>query len=240
MMAVCFVLVGVLLLLGNFNMLSFEYPFNWEYIYPVLLLGIGMKLWFDNITGHGGSWVLGSFFTLVGALLLLDRFELLVFTFGDIPVLWPIISVYIGLHLFVKGTKRTRSKPSKKRRNHAKGTGFGVGSVSYKQDNWKVEPMDLSMGIGDFEFDFTRAFIPEEETPINLHGWVGDVKMLIPKHVPFKAEAYIKTGDITIAGENTGGVSRHLVYESEDYDCATRRLTIYIDLKIGQIQIDHV
>ncbi|WP_217700181.1 cell wall-active antibiotics response protein LiaF [Halobacillus salinus] len=237
MMAIGFVMLGVVLLLSNFNMVSFNYPFNWEYIYPIILLGIGLKMWFDAVTTHGGSWVIGSFLTLVGTLLLLDRFEILLFTFSDIPVLWPIISVYIGVHLFLRGSQKNGPRRNKKKKNRSS---FAVGDISYKQDNWKVEPMNISMGIGDTEFDFTRAFIPEEDTPITVNGWIGDVKMLIPKHVPFRAEAFIKTGDITIARENTGGMGRQLVYESEDYELAKRRLTIYIDLKIGQIQIDHV
>lgn len=247
--AIGFVIVGGILLLSNLNIISLEMKFTWEYIYPVLLFGAGVKLWGDSLSKNGGSWILGSFLTLTGTLLLLDRFGVIDFSFGNIVQLWPLLFIYIGFSLFFNGMKQKKksrfeyhedSNAESSGEESLKSAKMAIGSQEFKKDNWKVEPMDLWNGIGDYYFDFTRAFIPDIDTPISVRGWVGDVKMIIPKNVPFRVEAKIKTGDIKVAGHNADGLKRSLSYETEDYHSSARRLTFVIDYKVGSIQIDHV
>ncbi|ARI78095.1 cell wall-active antibiotics response protein LiaF [Halobacillus mangrovi] len=252
LLAIALVSIGVLLLLSNLDVISLEMSLSWENIYPVLLLGIGLKMWLDALLKSGGSWILGSFLTILGALLLLDRFEVIVFELGDVLRLWPLLFIYIGFAIFLGGNKRKRnfefhydSKADPQNtatfsRKDPKPSRMAIGSQEFKKDNWKVEPMDLWNGIGDYKFDFTRAFIPDGDTPIHVRGWIGDVKMVIPKNVPFRVEASIKTGDIQVNNQNASGFKRELVYETEDYHTATRRLSLYIDFRVGSIKVDHV
>nr|WP_246363758.1 cell wall-active antibiotics response protein LiaF [Halobacillus locisalis] len=242
-LAVILIGLGGVLLLSNINIIELEYSLTWGNIYPLLLVGLGIKIWFSALHKADGSWVIGSLLTIIGSLLILDRLQVLDFIIGDMLKLWPLLFIYIGFHLFSKGTKGRRGEKRRRSKHKSlskKGSRLSVGSVEYKQPNWKVEPMDLSIAVGELYFDFTRAFIPETDTPIYVRGWIGDITMVIPKSVPFRAEAYVKTGDVTISGENAGGLNREMVYESEDYHTATRRLTLYIDLKVGSIQLDHL
>lgn len=243
LLAVILIGIGGVLLLSNINVIELEYSLTWQNIYPLLLVGLGVKVWFSALRKADGSWVIGSLLTIIGSLLVLDRLEVLDFTIGDTLQLWPLLFIYIGFRLFSKGTKGRSGKKSRrstKKPLPKKGSRLSIGSVEYKQPNWKVEPMDLSITVGELYFDFTRAFIPETDTPISVHGWIGDITMVIPKSVPFRVEAYIKTGDITISGENASGLNREMVFESEDYHSSTRRLTLFIDLKVGSIQLDHL
>ncbi|RWZ55217.1 hypothetical protein EQV77_11260 [Halobacillus fulvus] len=240
------VIIGLILLLSNLNIISLEMEFNWANVYPVLILGIGVKLWADALLKQGESWILGSFLTVFGGLLLLDRFQVVNFSFGDVWNLWPLLFIYVGFSLFSRGTSGKKifeveykfSKDKSKTRPRVSKN--AIGSQEFTHDNWKVEPMDVWNGIGEHNFDFTRAFIPEGDTPIRVRGWVGDVKMLIPRSVPFRVEAKMKTGDITIAGQNTGGLKREMSYQTEDYEGASRRLTIYVEYKVGSITISQI
>lgn len=237
------VLFGGVLLLSNFNIISLEMRWTWVNIYPVILLIIGVKIWWDALFRKGGSWIAGSFLTIFSGLLLLDRAGGFTFSFGDVWQLWPLLFIYIGFGIFFG---RNRSKVQVE--YGTGGTSFKksrskhmlVGSHSFKEDNWKVEPMDLWNGVGDYRFDFTRAFIPDQDTPIVVRGWVGDVKMFVPKHVPFKVDAHVRTGDIRVANNKAEGMHRSLQYETEDYSSATRRLTISVDLRVGSIRIEQV
>ncbi|KHE71919.1 cell wall-active antibiotics response protein LiaF [Halobacillus sp. BBL2006] len=251
-LAITLVLVGVILLLSNLDIISLEMSLTWENIYPVLLVGLGLKLWLDSLVQEGGSWVLGSFLTILGGLLLMNRFEIIGFHLGDVLMLWPLLFIYIGFSIFLGGNKHkkrfeyhfdsnSKSNTQKFKNNrNPKQSRMTIGSQEFKKDNWKVEPMELWNGIGDYQFDFTKAFIPDGDTPIQVKGWIGDVKMLIPKNVPFRVEAKIKTGDIQVGNQNASGFKRELVYETEDYGSASRKLSLYIDFRIGSIKVDHV
>ncbi|MFC7062597.1 cell wall-active antibiotics response protein LiaF [Halobacillus seohaensis] len=245
------IIVGILLLLANLEIVSLEIKITWENIYPFLLLAVGMKLWLDALLHQGGFWILGSFLFVFSSLLILDRFGVIDFAFGDLLMLWPLLFIYIGFSIFLKGNKTKQKaefhyeKESETFRhshsNHKpKSSRMAIGSQEYKKDNWKVEPMNLWNGIGDYHFDFTKAFIPDGDTPIIVRGWIGDVKMLIPKNIPFRVEAKMKTGDIKVMNQDASGLQRELTYETEDYKTASRRLSLYIDYSIGSINVEQV
>ncbi|WP_167360038.1 cell wall-active antibiotics response protein LiaF [Halobacillus dabanensis] len=237
------VIIGGILLLSNLNIISLEMDWSWGNIYPFLLLFVGLKLWLNALVERGGNWIAGSFLTIFSGLLILDRFGIIPFTFSDVWQLWPLLFIYIGFGILFRKSRSkykfendSKSSPS----NRPKSKHMMIGDHSFNEENWKVEPMNLWNGVGDYKFDFTRAFIPDLDTPIIVRGWVGDVKMLVPKHVPFRVDAKVKTGDIRVAGHKADGMNRSFQFETEDYSSATRRLTINIDLGVGSIRVEQV
>ncbi|RDY71514.1 cell wall-active antibiotics response protein LiaF [Halobacillus sp. SY10] len=241
--ALLLVVFGFVLLLSNLNIISLEMSWTWGNIYPIILFVIGLKVWLNALLKKGGSWIIGSFLTIFSTLLLLDRLGVFEFSFGDVWQLWPLLFIYFGFSIFLgrKGSKVKIEYDSKgSSSNKLKSKHMMIGDHSFNEENWKVEPMDLWNGVGDYRFDFTRAFIPDGDTPIVVRGWVGDVKMLIPKHVPFRVDAKVKTGDIRVGGQKADGMHRSVEYETDDYSMATRRLTIGVDLKVGSIRIEQV
>ncbi|WP_181349222.1 cell wall-active antibiotics response protein LiaF [Thalassobacillus sp. CUG 92003] len=252
--AFTFVGAGILLILTNLNIISMEISFTWASIYPALLILVGLKWWWDGVFKNGGSWAGGSFLFIFGSLLLLDRFGVILFTFTDVLKLWPLLFIYIGFSIFMGGRTRRYKEKYKtvqfegdsvmdndgSARKNAEKKDFSVGSQSFKKENWKVEPMSLWNAIGDYHFDFTKAFIPDQDTPISVKGWVGDVKMLIPENVPFQVSASIKAGEISVLGQKADGISRRLTYQTPDYEEATRRLTLEIHFNAGSIKVDKI
>ena len=96
--------------------------------------------------------------------------------------------------------------------------GFVIGDIKFKDTNWKVEPMYYTNMIGDYYFDFSKAYIPEKRTPIKIKGWIGDIKMLIPEDLPVRIYIKVKIGDIKIFDGNTEDLIRsEMYYESPDY-----------------------
>lgn len=118
--------------------------------------------------------------------------------------------------------------------------GLTIGDISFKENNWALEPMELYNTIGDYFIDFNKAYIPEKETSVTLKGWIGDVKMIIPEGVPVSIQANIKVGDVRIFEHKSEAINRYLEYKTPGYDEATRKLKIMIELKIGSIRIDKV
>ncbi len=134
-----------------------------------------------------------------------------------------------------------RSRDRDGRFRDRKGEGQNVlRSLKYDQNNWKVEPLDLWHGVADYRFDFSKAFIPEEDTPIKLSGWVGDIDIILPGDVAFSVIARSSVGDIDILGTTQEGVNPYVNYKTPDYDEAARKLSFDFDFKVLDLQIDRV
>ncbi|MFC4559164.1 cell wall-active antibiotics response protein LiaF [Virgibacillus kekensis] len=240
-LALVLILGGGALVLANLRLIDFEIGEVWIYIYPVIFVMLGLKWIVDKIRYNRGSWIFGSFFLLFGTLLLLDRFNVLDFEIDDVYKLWPLLIVYIGFSFFSgtspKRKHRTKDKWKGKKPHKYYSGGFTVGSHEYNQPNWKVEPMNLRSLAGDFYIDFSKAFIPEEEIPIDVHSLAGDVHILIPENIPFQVDATVKAGEIDVVGQKSEGISRHLSYVTDDYETAVRKLDITVELKAGSIRV---
>ncbi|MCM3739566.1 cell wall-active antibiotics response protein LiaF [Oceanobacillus luteolus] len=244
--AVFLIGVGVMLVLANFGFVDFGFGTIWHHLYPVLILAIGIKWLYDYLRKWGTHWFLGLFFIVFGGLLILDRFEVLTFYFKDIFKLWPLLIIYFGFLLI--GIERgqngnfvfTFEDDDEKKSQYVKKQNFTVGSQDYSQPNWKVEPMNINTFAGDFYLDFTKAFIPEKETPISIRSLAGDVHILMPENVEFRIEAHVKAGEIDILGNDWAGVNRSYKYETEGYEAAVSKIDLFIKLKAGSIRVDHV
>ncbi|MCD5324976.1 MULTISPECIES: cell wall-active antibiotics response protein LiaF [Pontibacillus] len=242
-LAVALIVGGIFILLANLDVISLEMWQVFSYSYPFILLAIGIKFILDSLFGKGDRWPLGLITTVFAAFLVMDRFGWMTFTAGDIWLLWPLLLVLIGVRIFTsKGTKPKveirfddeHDSEDFKRKKSA------IGDYSFTNSDWSVEPMNLWNAVGDYKFDFTKAFIPEKDTPFKLSGVVGDVKILMPENVAFRIEASVKTGDIRILDQKADGLNRVMHYQTPDYGTATRKVTFYVDFKVGNIRLDRV
>ncbi|MDC3413751.1 cell wall-active antibiotics response protein LiaF [Terrihalobacillus insolitus] len=247
--AIFVILFGVFLVFNNLNIVSWNMDQAWGFVYPTFFVLLGIKWIIDFFKGHGG-FASGTFLLVFGLLLLLDRFNVLSFTFFDVYKLWPLLLVYIGFSIFKSANKKNRkrkfqfvfdsARPIKDTKGNAKKQRFVIGDHTFNQSNWTVEPMDLWNAIGDYHIDFTKAFIPDKEIPISIQGWAGDIRILIPENIEFTLEAQVKAGDIHVFGQDVDGINRNLTYETHGFADATRKLNIFLRLKAGSIKVDKV
>ncbi|SES99486.1 lia operon protein LiaF [Salinibacillus kushneri] len=238
--------VGIILFLENFNIISVEISNVIARNWPILFVILGLKWFIDSFrTNKGGSWAFGSFLAIYGLLVVLGNYDIISFDFGDIWELWPLLLIYIGLHfLFFTNRKYKKghgvkvtidSDHSRMKNNHS-----FVGSHSFNEENWTVEPLDIWSGVGDYYFDFTKAYIPNTNTPITVRGWIGDIRMLLPEDLPFKVDATTNVGEIKVLDQEASGMTKNLTFQSSDYGQAAQKLTIQLDLQVGDIRIDRV
>lgn len=242
------IVLGSLLILANFDIISVEISSFINKNWPLLLTLIGLKWFIDGIRPKvkGGSWTFGSFLAIYSLLVVLGKYDVIDFGFGDIWTLWPLLLIYIGIHslLFTRGGRRKKEKMfhisfdtdhNKKYRNST-----FVEDIHFAEENWTLEPLDLWTGVGNYYFDFTKAYIPEGETPIKLEGWVGDVRMLMPENLAFRIEASANVANIKILNNSADGIRKDYYYETPDYDIATKKVHIVMQFQVGDIRIDQV
>lgn len=258
--AAVLVFVGIFLLLLNVGVISLEIKEVIVEFYPFIFLLISFLFIIKAFKRHKKGSLFWWFFLFSFSLMLcLDRLKLITFHAGDFWRLWPVLFIYYGLILLLKKDKvkiyfKPDVPPDALKMNDNKDEelesditptisgkkmkSFSIGDVEFKKSNWSLEPMDLHNSIGDYFIDFSKAYIPEKETPIIVHGWIGDVKMIVPDDVPVKVEAKVKIGDIRIFDLRSSDINRQLLFETPGYNEAIKKLNITIELKIGSVRID--
>ena len=256
---------GVLLLLNNIGVLDSEISTLWHWFYPAAFVLYGLKMIADSLLRarrrrrFNLDWYWGVALALLGTLLLFGRLELIDFSLGMVGQMWPLVVVYIGLSIFLDdddvhwgrwdcddwefGMDEGEPGDTTSRKRCSYGIGgkrVSVGQMKRNRENWSAESMDLRSAIGEYELDFTRAYIPEEDISVRMTGWVGDVKILIPKDVEFAVKVRALVGDFYVAGHSEDGFNRSLSYKTPGYDDAERKLTFQIYYRIMDLRIDHV
>ncbi|WP_182200135.1 cell wall-active antibiotics response protein LiaF [Paraliobacillus salinarum] len=245
--ALLIILLGISLILSNIGLVDWGFSEAWYFIYPIFFLLLGLKWCFDALRGKGG-WISGSFFVIFGSLLLADRFQYIDFKVWDIYKLWPLLIIYIGFSFLTPGDKRNSKFKiifdsddfPNSETMYGKHKKFVIGDHKFNTPNWKVEPMELWNAVGDYHIDFTKAFIPDKHIPIRIHGWAGDIQILMPENIAFAVKAEVKAGEINVFEQESEGVQRSLIYQTNDYEQATRKLTLDLKLKAGSIRINKV
>ena len=231
--------LGVLILLINLNLLSFDIERWWPYTYAIFFVVLGLHWLIKAFKGFNGFSV-PIFLVIFGSLLVAGEMGYISFTFLDVYQLWPLLLVFLGfgaLGITKRYKRRYHHKHMNNYRSHQTDADFG--ETTFK-GSWNVKPIEIWQAVGEHHYDFTKAIIPNENTPITIEGLAGEVHFIMPADLAFSAEVDVKAGEIHIADQHAEGVNRKLVYQSSHYDDVERKLTINIKLKAGSVQIEQV
>lgn len=260
MFAICLLAIGVTLLLVNIGVISLEIKQLFVVSYPFLLLVYGLISLIKNLINRTANYFFTLFILIFSSFLVLDRLHIINFEFLEFWKLWPVILIYSAI-IFLFGNRKSGKKAdvdiklekkdalsqqsvirmNKNRKKEGKlSKAFSIGDVILNSDNWAVEPMKLYNSIGDYFIDFSKAYIPEKETTIEIKGWIGDVKILIPDDLPVQIDGEVKIGEFRIFNSSKDGISNSLTYKSTEYDQAVKKINLQIDLKIGDIRIERI
>jgi lia operon protein LiaF len=263
--ALAVVLLGVYWLLDSLNLISQGMMPIFSAYLPFLTILFGALLIIAPlIERKKPHFFWGLFFLIYGSLLFAGQSDLLIFQWMDFWKLWPYLIIYFGLGMLF-GKNFTVSVTDERRRNkkkhHRHSIDFSwdnehdrseksskndrdsytfVNESTFKHENWMVKPMNERVRIGDYTFDFTKAFIPEETIPIALTGWVGNIRITLPDDLAYRVHVHAKVGDAKIGGDKQSGVLRNISYQTPNYDEATRKIDFTFDFQVIDLSIVQV
>ncbi|MBU9721801.1 MULTISPECIES: cell wall-active antibiotics response protein LiaF [Bacillaceae] len=215
---------------------------------------------------HVGKVVFGILLTAIGVVLLGNNAGWFSFGFGDLwSWTWPILLIYIGfkvifdrngdvvIHLDMgdKGKKddfddddnkyddkkqEKKIKIKKKRKANTKHHTV-VGEIQLGRTPFEVDGADISMGVGSVEIDLTKAILKDGENVIDIRSWVGSVEILVPKDMAIKAVADVRIGEVTLFDDTYSGTSRSATYTSPNFYEADKKVIMYVNLNIGDVEV---
>lgn len=237
------ILLGVVLVLDNLGIVTWSFGDWWHFIYPTFFVLLGLKWFYQAIKGDNGFGT-PMFLIIFGSLLLLNEFDYLTFEFWDVYKLWPLILIFIGLY-FLRGPRKKKFKvfhgtEDFKKMGSTSGDDSSFKAGDYNTTNWKVEPINIWNAVGDHTLDITKAYIPDVDTPITIHGLAGDINIILPNHVDFTIRATVRAGEVVLLDQTSSGINRTLTYETPGYKEATRKLTFNLKLNAGSIRVDRI
>ncbi|MGR3763446.1 cell wall-active antibiotics response protein LiaF [Rossellomorea sp. NS-SX7] len=253
-------MAGVWLLLLNIGVISLEITLIFVNIIPILLIFIGLKWVIDSFLSKSfGKLFFGLFSLVLGSLIILDEWNIVDFNYGNWWKLWPIFIIAIAINrvafnksikvtvthdspdektsiVGIETEKKAEVKPKKNKINRSS----IIGEIKFSEPNWPLEPMRLQNVVGDYYFDFSQAFIPEDETLIEIKGWVGDVKVIIPENIPVDITINVKVGEVKLFDQKSAEIRSAFAYQSPGYAEASRKIKLSINVKVASIRVSEV
>jgi predicted membrane protein len=203
------VAIGCLLLLDNLGIVRFHDV--WQY-WPVLLVAYGVSRIVDARTPSGYVW--GGVIALIGAFLLLDTLDIIVFNFA---VVWPLILIAFGISVLVRALERNQILP---------GAGLSaspvVGSTAiFSESKSGSDTQDFHGGeatavFGAARFDLRNASMTVDEARIEVNVVFGEVEVRVPE----------TWSVINRAGVVFAGVNDKTIHPKPDPNVKTPRLVI--------------
>ncbi len=183
----------------------------------------------------------GFMIILLGILLLLNEFNIL-----DIGDLWPLLIIALGVWLILKPKSGHHDSP---------GFGSGFGDQTYVTDTEEVIESNtfgdikvtvksknfkrgrITTTFGDVNVDLTELDIETGEQTLRLSTNFGDMKVAVPKNIPFSIQANNTAGDMRIFEEKRSGWKQTATYVSEGYDTAEKKLKIVASQLFGDLKV---
>ncbi|MFX3618158.1 MAG: cell wall-active antibiotics response protein LiaF [Sporolactobacillus sp.] len=255
--AIAFIFIGCYWLLESLHIISPGMMSLFDEYLPVLVLIFGICLiLFPLFSRQHPHYFLGLLLLVYGGLLLAGQHHALDFHWQDFWKLWPFLIIYFGLSLlfghaalsFSHGGHRHHNS-HRHGRNIDRDTGADenrkersdfIRDASYHEENWTAHPIHERVRIGDYNFDFTKAFIPDETIPIHLSGWVGNIKITLPDDLDFRVNLKAKVGDSKIVKDSQSGVLRNITYQTANYNESSRRIDFNFDFQVIDLRISKV
>ena len=112
-----------------------------------------------------------------------------------------------------------------------------LGDLFVDGTNVNLQNVEISMGIGDVEIKLHGGRLAPGLNRMIISGFIGDIRVFVPRDMPFHAHCSNFIGDIDAGGQRTGGLSNTIESQSADYDTAESKLYIAANNFIGDIKL---
>jgi len=189
----------------------------------------------------------GGILILLGLLFLLDNFYYI--DFGDIiTTYWPLILVAIGIKIIYDRRRQRGEDESWESFTSTDGEGIKssegglsennvFGDIQLQVTSEEFRGGSLSNVFGDIKLDLSEIKLNRDQANVFISGVFGDVTIITPKGIPFRARTNSVAGDIMIRSNKKEGLFIKLEHTEGDYDTAAQKLYLQCSIVFGSINI---
>ena len=115
-----------------------------------------------------------------------------------------------------------------------------LGDMFIDCEGFNLQNIDVSGGVGDVEIKVSGGVLSPGLNRIVISGFVGDIRIFVPRDIPFFAHCSNFVGDIEVGGKRASGFGNTVEHQSPAYDKAESKLYIASNSFIGDMRIYQV
>jgi lia operon protein LiaF len=167
--------------------------------------------------------ILGLVLIVLGVLFIISRF----LHISAWALIWPLLLIIIGIWIIF------REKQAEE------GSGFEfklLGDIS-REGKWNLQTEEFKVLIGDINLDLMQADIPDGETLLTMHWFVGDVELKIPRDVGISLSSGGLVVDTYVFGEKEEKFFGTVQKNSSNYGKAKKQIRVKANCFVGDIKV---
>ncbi len=103
-----------------------------------------------------------------------------------------------------------------------------------------LKNIEVSYGIGDIEIRLSGGRLTHGLNRMVVSGFIGDIRIYVPRDMPYLAHCSNSIGDIEVVGRRASGFGNTIDSQSEDYDSADAKLYLAVNSFIGDLRINTI
>jgi lia operon protein LiaF len=115
-----------------------------------------------------------------------------------------------------------------------------IGDMFVDCEGFSLANVEISAGVGDVEIKVSGGVLSKGLNRMIISGFIGDIRIFVPKGFSFFAHCSNFVGDIEISGKRASGFGNTIEHQSLDYDKADSKLYIASNSFIGDMKIYQV
>ncbi len=237
---------GILYLLVQTHVLDFV--ISGAVIWSIVLIVAGIL----SVTGSRRKFSIWGLYMIVLGALYLAKYAAhvsLLASVNDWALLFGLAVIFAGIemltpkrwrkHIRVELTSDPITGKARRIERHRADRRL-IGDISIGQQPWVLKDLNLWNGIGDVRVNLGTARYEEGTYKIDVGGWIGDIRILVPDTLPVRVIAVLGVGDITLFDDNHSGMKREVMYEDPQFADAPTKVILTVELKIGDVEIVRV
>lgn|GEM_PF-547368 len=112
-----------------------------------------------------------------------------------------------------------------------------LGDMFVNFDGVNLTNVEISMGVGDLEAKLTGGVLSQGLNRLVVSGFVGDIRVFVPRDMAYQVHCSNTIGDIDLAGRHASGFGNNVEGQSDNYGQADSKLYIAVNSFIGDIRV---
>ncbi len=170
---------------------------------------------------------------LMGGALIILGFSFLCATIFHINLwvfCWPVGLILLGVWILARPAMLGSNVPVRV---------MLLGEIQ-REGAWQVASEEFWTGIGDVDLDFTQATIPQGETTFRLFGFVGSIKVLVPRDVGVAVSSTAFVSDLKVLGKKEENFIIPIQVDSDNYKTAERKIRLDVFHFVADVSVKQV
>lgn len=115
-----------------------------------------------------------------------------------------------------------------------------LGDMFIDCEGFSLQNIEISGGVGDVEIKISGGVLAHGLNRMVISGFIGDIRIFVPRDIPYFAHCSNFVGDIEVGGKRASGFGNTVEHQSQNYEKSDSKLYVASNSFIGDMRIYQV